>query len=204
MPVSRNTIILSLVLLTVGAGAGWAEDLTADQIKNALIPQMTRSLSPRAPATETADQTFIDTLRKKPSSALTSDDRSKLTEVTASKPAIDLAMEFGYNSDVLRGPALATASKLGEAISAPELHDQTFLIAGYTDAKGSQQTNQKLSERRADSVKRYLVRAYHLTPSNLITVGYGKSNLKNPADPFAQENRRVQAVNILPFKSAGN
>jgi hypothetical protein len=31
--------------------------------------------------------------------------------------------------------------------------------------------------------------------SNLVTVGYGKTQLKNPAGPFPSENRRVHVIN---------
>jgi hypothetical protein len=31
---------------------------------------------------------------------------------------------------------------------------------------------------------------------DLVTVGYGKTRLKNSADPFSGENRRVQVVNV--------
>jgi outer membrane protein OmpA-like peptidoglycan-associated protein len=69
-------------------------------------------------------------------------------------------------------------------------------VAGHTDAKGSIPFNQDLSEKRADTVKRYLVEHFQIPASNLITVGYGKSKLKNEKNPLASENRRAQIVNI--------
>jgi flagellar motor protein MotB len=36
---------------------------------------------------------------------------------------------------------------------------------------------------------------YGIDASNLVTVGYGKTQLKNPTGPFASENRRVQVIN---------
>jgi outer membrane protein OmpA-like peptidoglycan-associated protein len=71
----------------------------------------------------------------------------------------------------------------------------TFIVAGHTDAKGSDTYNQGLSERRAEAVKRFLAEKYGIDASNLLTVGYGKTQLKNPAGPFASENRRVQVIN---------
>ena len=52
--------------------------------------------------------------------------------------------------------------------------------------------NQGLSERRAEAV---LAEKYGIDASNLVTVGYGKTQLKNRAGPFASENRRVQVIN---------
>ena len=77
-------------------------------------------------------------------------------------------------------------------LSAPN----TFTIEGYTDAKGGDQFNQRLSDRRADKVKRYLVAEFHIPAKELVAVGYGKRNLKNPSDPFGAENRRVRIVNV--------
>ena len=73
---------------------------------------------------------------------------------------------------------------------------QTFVVAGHTDAAGSDAYNQELSERRADSIKRYLVEKYNISATDLVTVGYGESKLKNPSQPMAEVNRRVQVVNM--------
>lgn len=202
---SRRTVglgALGAALFLLAAPAG-AEDVTEAQILRALSPPKTRSLS-LGPATvePSPDGAFVDSLRNKDSHALSEAERRKLDSVAASKPAIDLTMEFDYNSDVLRGPALATAGKLGKALSSPELKGQTFVIAGHTDAKGADLVNQRLSERRADAVKRYLVQTHGIPAANLISVGYGKGHLKNPQAPMSGENRRVQAVNMLQSKTA--
>lgn len=203
--VSHRVFGLVAVLLTVVPAA--AQEVTEDQILKALLPQKTRSLSigapAPAPAAAPADVAFVDTLRNKNSAALSADTREKLKLVAADKPAFDLSMEFDFRSDVLKGSALQNADKLGRALSNPALANQTFVIAGHTDAKGTDAANQKLSERRAEAVKRYLVQQYKLPAANLIAVGYGKSRLKNEADPTGAENRRVQAVNLLQVKTAG-
>jgi outer membrane protein OmpA-like peptidoglycan-associated protein len=49
-------------------------------------------------------------------------------------------------------------------------------IAGYTSASGTEEYNQKLSERRAKAVQRYLINEGIITPSRLSTIGYGKTN----------------------------
>jgi outer membrane protein OmpA-like peptidoglycan-associated protein len=45
-------------------------------------------------------------------------------------------------------------------------------------------------------VKRFLLEKYGIDASNLVTVGYGKTQLKLPSSPFLAENRRVQVVNV--------
>ena len=189
--------------IAVSQPAG-AQDVTEQQILKALSPPKTRSLSlgPPERATPSPDAAFIDSLRNKESKALSVSEREKLDAVAANKPSIDLTMEFDFNSDALRGEALETAHKLGKALASSELSGQTFMIAGHTDAKGNDRVNQKLSERRAEAVKRFLVQTYQISPANLIGVGYGKSHLKNDAAPLAKENRRVQAVNMMQVKTA--
>lgn len=77
-----------------------------------------------------------------------------------------------------------------------------FLVGGHTDAKGDNDYNQKLSERRAASVKRFLKQKFDISDDTLVAVGYGEEQLKNASDPEASENRRVQIVN-LERKTAG-
>ena len=51
------------------------------------------------------------------------------------------------------------------------------------------------SQRRAASVKDFLVSTYHVDGGRLAVIGFGEEQLKNKDDPFADENRRVQIVN---------
>jgi outer membrane protein OmpA-like peptidoglycan-associated protein len=48
-------------------------------------------------------------------------------------------------------------------------------IAGYTSASGTEEYNQKLSERRANAVKEYLVKEGVVTPDRLSKIGYGEA-----------------------------
>jgi len=49
-------------------------------------------------------------------------------------------------------------------------------IAGYTSASGTEAYNQKLSERRANAVRDYLIKEGIITPDRLTTIGYGEAN----------------------------
>jgi hypothetical protein len=75
-------------------------------------------------------------------------------------------------------------------------------LAFKYDAKGSETYNQGLSERRADAVKQFLSEKYGIDARNLVTVGYGLKQLKDPPNPFAAENRRVQVVNASDKQAA--
>jgi len=48
-------------------------------------------------------------------------------------------------------------------------------IAGYTSARGTEDYNQRLSERRADAVRDYLTKEGIIAPDRLSTIGYGKT-----------------------------
>jgi len=49
-------------------------------------------------------------------------------------------------------------------------------IAGYTSASGTEEYNQKLSERRANAVQEYLINEGIISQDRLSTIGYGKAN----------------------------
>jgi OOP family OmpA-OmpF porin len=48
-------------------------------------------------------------------------------------------------------------------------------IAGYTSASGTEEYNQRLSERRAKAVEEYLIKEGIVSPDRLSTIGYGKT-----------------------------
>jgi len=105
-------------------------------------------------------------------------------------------IEFDYNSDRIRP---VSYEKLNNAVKVLlENPDLRFYVEGHTDAAGSAQYNLQLSERRANSVIRFLAAA-GVRMSNLIAVGMGKNDLKWPeCDPVTNcpawknlENRRV-------------
>ena len=89
---------------------------------------------------------------------------------------------------------------VGRALSSPELKNAMFLLAGHTDAKGGDGYNQLLSERRAESVKQWLVDNFKVSPDRLRAIGFGRTSLKNQHKPLAAENRRVQVVNMAEGK----
>jgi outer membrane protein OmpA-like peptidoglycan-associated protein len=203
---AKHAFIALLSLLTIGAalsiGTVKAEDVTEDQILKALAPEkkpLTRSLSmgpPAAdPAAAEAEGKFVQSLRNRSTRSLSMGERAQITTMVKDKPKIDLEINFDYNSDRVSAKSLPSVQALGRALANPDLKGSTFIVAGHTDAAGSDAYNQELSERRADSIKRYLVEKSGISSTDLVTVGYGKTQLKDPANPLADVNRRVQVVN---------
>jgi outer membrane protein OmpA-like peptidoglycan-associated protein len=155
-----------------------------------------RSLTGTEPARSPAEQRLLEDLRKSPTRSLSSGERETLKVAARDRRSIDLEIYFETNSAVVGPKAAAELDTLGEALNDPSLEGGQFMIAGHTDAKGSGGYNQKLSERRALAVEHYLIQKARVPAARLVAIGYGKEQYKNPADPLAAENRRVQIVNL--------
>lgn len=184
--------------LTLFSGLAFAaEQRSADDIIMALKPRVTRGLTTSpADAARAADETrFIDALRNRPTRSLSTEERDKIASIASSKPKIDLEINFEFNSAVIGSKAMPQVTELGKALTSSDLKGHTFILAGFTDAKGSETYNKGLSERRADAVKQFLSEKYGIETGNLVTVGYGATQLKDPANPLAADNRRVQVIN---------
>jgi outer membrane protein OmpA-like peptidoglycan-associated protein len=205
----RGNLIAILSLLTIGAAfstnvARAADDVTEDQIVRALAPAkkpLTRGLSvgPQTqtdPAAAAAEGRFMQTIRNRSTRSLSATEREEIATIVKDKPRIDLEINFDYNSADISAKSLPSVQALGRALSNPDLKGSTFVVAGHTDAAGGESYNQDLSERRADSIKHYLVDKFGIAGTDLVTVGYGKTKLKDPANPLAEVNRRVQVVNM--------
>jgi OOP family OmpA-OmpF porin len=106
---------------------------------------------------------------------------------------------FEFNKAVLRKAAMA---KLDQDVVAklPQCATiELILVSGYTDRLGSQQYNQKLSEKRADAVKAYLVKK-GVNASKIDTMGMGKTlQIKSCPDG---KNRKALIECLAPNRRA--
>lgn len=105
--------------------------------------------------------------------------------------SISMQINFDFNSDAISAGSQSTVNNLAQAMKSAELSSRRFMIIGHTDAKGSAEYNQRLSERRAASVKRSLTEG-GVPADRLQTAGRGKEQLLNSDNPNAAENRRVE------------
>ena len=188
--------------LSMTAGLALAADnnVSSDQIVHALQPRIvTRGLSsgPQIdPAAKAKEVSFVQTLRNRKTRSLSLGEREEIAEIASTKPKIDLDIQFDYNSADISATSMPSVRALGEALTDAKLKGSTFVVAGHTDAVGGLAYNQDLSERRADTIKRYLTEKYGITGTDLVTVGYGKTKPKDPNAPMDPSNRRVQVVNM--------
>ena len=105
-------------------------------------------------------------------------------------------------SDVKVG-ATSNLNKLVAFLS--KYPDRSVQIEGHTDNVGSDDTNQGLSQRRAESVKAYLVQQ-GIAGSRLTAVGMGESQplAGNDSQSGRQQNRRVVAIIENPAPAAAS
>jgi len=102
---------------------------------------------------------------------------------------------FEYDSDILQSSAISQLQKLGTLIQRNP--KSTFRVEGYTDSFGTFEYNLDLSQRRADSVKRYLVEVMRINPAQVETHGYGATKFRSSPNGSIEEqnaNRRVEVV----------
>jgi outer membrane protein OmpA-like peptidoglycan-associated protein len=199
-----------LSILTAGAALSMTASLavagstvSAEKILDALKPKASvsrgLSTSPQQPvdvAGQAKETSFVNTLRNRKTRSLSLSERQEIAELAATKPKIDLEIQFDYNSADISKNSVTAVQELGKALSDASLKGSTFVVAGHTDAIGGEAYNQDLSERRADTIKKYLTEKYGLAGSDLVTVGYGKTRPKDANAPMDPINRRVQVVNM--------
>jgi outer membrane protein OmpA-like peptidoglycan-associated protein len=196
-------VLASGLAMASAQRSAMAEDLSAQQIVDGLKVSKSRglSISSQQPAMNPDDLAFVKRIRGQ-SRSLSFEDREHLAAIAPKRPTIDLEINFEYNSAKLTPKAEPQLNNLGKALTSSELSGSVIMLGGHTDAKGGEDYNQTLSERRAETVRRFLVENYHIPEANLVAAGYGKKGLKNAADPYAAENRRVKIVNMAEREQA--
>lgn len=103
---------------------------------------------------------------------------------------------YDYNSAEIRPDAAKELDKLVKMMLAnPSMYIE---LGSHTDARGDDEYNQKLSERRAKSAVEYII-SQGVEPSMMIYKGYGESELRNHCgngiqctEVQHQENRRTE------------
>lgn len=125
-------------------------------------------------------------------------------EITAnlvlSGPPIDLVefynVYFDFDRWFLRKTASTDVQKMYDILRmSPDLRVE---IGAHTDSRGTNEYNDRLSQRRAESVVNYLIKR-GISRTRIVPKGYGESRLKNRCEDGAscteiehQENRRVE------------
>jgi len=121
-------------------------------------------------------------------------------KVVGQEIVIELAADvlFDFDKAELKPEAVASLSKVAEVLNG--IPNAPTTVDGHTDGRGSADYNQKLSERRAGSVKEWLVKQGGVPAARLTARGFGMTRPVAPNtkpdgadDPQGrQKNRRVE------------
>ena len=197
-------IFLSCTCLLAYHPAIADDELSANRIVDALEgpnKQATRSLTGKAVATPSLsvdDRAFLTELNTR---GLKVEKIAKAGSIidAAKLPSLDIEIEFEFDSPKISKSSADDLKALGAALQHEKLIKAQILLNGHTDAKGDDDYNLTLSQKRADEVMSRLVQDFGIAPERLIAIGFGERRLKDTDDPESATNRRVEVVNIGPL-----
>ncbi len=114
--------------------------------------------------------------------------------VTAAKlcsPTV-INIQFDTNKSDIKPRYHGELKKLGDFLT--EFPNAKGVIEGHTDNVGSKASNMKLSQRRADSVRNYIIKNFGIAPERIKAVGYGptKPVASNKTKEGKAQNRRIE------------
>jgi outer membrane protein OmpA-like peptidoglycan-associated protein len=176
----RTLVLTAALVLAAGT---FAPDAQAQMSKDDII----KGLKPSQPVTRSVRTRAIEVIPGK---------EAEVIDQNKDLPKINLTIEFEYDSDRPTRAGERQLATLSEALKDPNLNGFRFLLAGHTDARGPPDYNQRLSERRAAAVQRYLA-GTKIDPEKIKIVGFGKTRLLDEKQPDSPRNRRVEIVNLL-------
>lgn len=101
-------------------------------------------------------------------------------------------IQFDTNKSDIKPKYHDELKKLADLLK--EFPKATGNIEGYTDSVGNKESNIKLSQRRADSVRNYLIKNFGIAPERLGAKGFGpdKPIADNKTSVGKQKNRRIE------------
>ena len=112
-------------------------------------------------------------------------------------PKAAALINFDTNSAQIRSDSFPLLDEYGKALKGG-LAEASIMIAGYTDSKGSDEYNNKLSAKRAESVVKYLTTRHGIETARLTAKAYGKKEAiaSNSTEEGRALNRRVEFVRV--------
>lgn len=171
--------LLSLITVVVLAGTAWAEESRTVYTADGIVKFV--------PSDITAGE-LSALLFSKPR-PLT---RSLFETPTTPVASVAMLIQFEFDSAELTGESKTRLDTIGEMLNSEEALNKGLTIEGHTDIIGSNEYNLMLSNKRAESVRNYLINKHDIGVERLNSVGKGESSLIDPTDPKGPINRRVQ------------
>ena len=101
-------------------------------------------------------------------------------------------IQFEFDSHEILPASRPYIDEVGRMLMLDGLADKQLVIVGHTDASGSGEYNLKLSTRRAEEIRNYLVTNHRVNRARLQALGRGESQPIRGSDPLDSKNRRVE------------
>ncbi|MEX3315154.1 OmpA family protein [Sulfitobacter sp. PS-8MA] len=123
----------------------------------------------------------------------------EIPEVRSLAPQLELdAVRFPTGSAAIQPAQAKALANIGVTLRDMIQKDPrtVILVEGHTDAVGDASYNLALSDRRAETVALALTEYFDVPPENLVTQGYGESQLRVPTNGPEPANRRAVVRNI--------
>ena len=119
------------------------------------------------------------------------DDKGCHLEVTEDV-SMEVIIEFDFDSAEIRTSHYGDIRRVAEFMRT--YSDATAVLQGHTDARGADDYNQRLSERRSNAVLTRLIEVEGIAPNRLRAVGYGETQplVQDGTEKGYQRNRRVR------------
>jgi len=105
---------------------------------------------------------------------------------------IGLPIKFERNSSSLNNGSIKYLKQLGLMLKLDKMANKTIMLVGHTDAEGTEDYNQSLSEMRSSAVKEHLVSNYQVNTDVIFTSGKGETEILTGVSKNASMNRRVE------------
>lgn len=180
---------LSDGLSTVGNAEGMADFVTA-----VFLEKAPKKAPPKKVDLDSDGDGVLDSVDKCPNTPKGMKvDKDGCPVPIPEKVSITLLVEFDFDKAKVKPQFHDEIARVAAFLQA--YPKTTGVLEGHTDSIGSEQYNQRLSERRAESVKKYLVEKFNIDGARLTTVGYGETKpvATNATDAGRRRNRRVVA-----------
>ncbi|NBC16330.1 MAG: OmpA family protein [Bacteroidetes bacterium] len=192
LPLRQRTVIYPVFVIVDGSGAS-----------RSVVPQRQgrRAMAgpPTRPAQRRAD-TPADDAGQRPRPPVTPAPAARPTPEVVERQLLETGLfrtvdvMFEFDRSTLLPRSEVTLDAVGEVMTKyPSLRIE---VAGHTDSVGSEQYNQRLSERRALAVRQYLLDAFDVAPQRILAAGFGEARpvASNETETGRALNRRVEFV----------
>jgi outer membrane protein OmpA-like peptidoglycan-associated protein len=135
--------------------------------------------------------------RTKEAIAMAREATSEAKALCSGKKVVDkmtLRIHFDFDKSDIRPGDKAELDKAVDFVK--KYTESEIAIKGHTDSKGSDAYNKRLSERRAEAVKEYLIKEAGVDPARITARGLGESKpvASNDTEEGRAKNRRVEIL----------